>query len=297
MKFLNQITEITMKIAKGMIAIFAIKLTLILAVFTFNACSSEDVETSQNNETAFSDALDLSMSNINSIGVFNTNGAMTRTDGSTKTLHLVKEDEQTFNDITFLNSVTDFESLVGVKNERNLTLIEENPIDVNNLLGTYIIDEQPIIDALQPSIQEARNYLINVHHFTNQGIDQMIIDEGGTEEDLVPFVMILTSQEQEQSSASITFNKSLNLFVNSAYAQQQQHNVITWTEVGICVLGAIGVDLGAALGPEVGGKVDKWKMKALTKLFGKVVSRFLGPVGVALAVVSFGTCLAAAYVN
>ena len=297
MKIFSQINGITMKVAKGMVAIFTIKLVLFLAVFTFNACSSEDVEASDNNSAEFKNALDLSMSNVNNIGVFNTNGPMMRSLGSTKTLHLVNDNGQTFSNTDFLNSVTDLQSLVSVQNDRHLTLTQ-TPLNTNDILATYTIDEQPIVDALQPTIQEARNYLIAEHNFTNQEIDQMIIDKNGTEDDLVPFVMILTSQEQTPNNNSVAFNKSINLFINSAFAQEvQQPNTITWTEVGACALAALGADILVSLPGHSGGKLDKWKRKALLKLFGKVASRLLGPVGVAVAVISFGTCLAAAYTN
>lgn len=295
MKFLNQITEITMKIAKGMIAIFAIKLTLILAVFTFNACSSEDVEVSDNNSAEFQNALDLSMSNLNSIGVFNTNGAILRTNGDAKTLHLVNDNGQTFSNTDFLNSVTDLQSLVTVRNDRNLTLVDQNPIDINDILATYTIDEQPIIDALQPAIQEARNYLYG-KGFTDQEINNDILSEwNGSEEHLVPFVMYLQSYENSSEYvASNTVNYS-NIFFNTTYAQVvQQPNTIaelTPDEIWGCVKSSVTAGVGSLITIGTLQGLRKVGIKVLAKAFSKLLAKFAGPIGVAIMVADFGFCL------
>ncbi len=69
---------------------------------------------------------------------------------------------------------------------------------------------------------------------------------------------------------------------------------LRWMEVSSCAAAAIGADILYALAAEGGGKSDKWKKKAIKKLFGKIASRFLGPIRVAIAVVSFGTCITGA---
>lgn len=65
---------------------------------------------------------------------------------------------------------------------------------------------------------------------------------------------------------------------------------LTWGDVGKCAAAAVGADLLWSLTTSDVG-VGGWKRKALVKAFGKVASRFLGPIGVAIAVVSFSLCL------
>ena len=56
-----------------------------------------------------------------------------------------------------------------------------------------------------------------------------------------------------------------------------------------CAMVAIGADALWALG---GSTASTWTAAAMTKAFTSVAKRFLGPIGVAIAVVSFGVCLA-----
>ncbi len=63
---------------------------------------------------------------------------------------------------------------------------------------------------------------------------------------------------------------------------------LTWGEVGTCALGALGVDSGWALG---GSNATAWTMLSIRKAFTTMAKRFLGPIGVALAVGSFSFCL------
>ena len=56
-----------------------------------------------------------------------------------------------------------------------------------------------------------------------------------------------------------------------------------------CAAIAIGADALWALG---GSSASAWTAAAMTKAFTAVAKRFLGPIGVAIAVVSFGVCMA-----
>lgn len=64
---------------------------------------------------------------------------------------------------------------------------------------------------------------------------------------------------------------------------------LTWGEVGWCIAAGIGADALYSLAISGG---TTWSAAALTTVFSRVASRFLGPIGVAIAVVSFGVCLA-----
>lgn len=56
-----------------------------------------------------------------------------------------------------------------------------------------------------------------------------------------------------------------------------------------CAISAIGVDAIWALG---GSSLSTWTAAAMAKSFSAIAKRALGPVGVAIAVVSFGLCIA-----
>jgi hypothetical protein len=64
---------------------------------------------------------------------------------------------------------------------------------------------------------------------------------------------------------------------------------INGDEVLACALGAIGADALFAFGAST---ATSWTAAAVAKAFGAVAKRFLGPVGVAIALVSFGICIA-----
>ena len=64
---------------------------------------------------------------------------------------------------------------------------------------------------------------------------------------------------------------------------------LSWAEVGNCALVAIGAD---ALYSLAFSGASSWGVAAMTKAFTSVAKRFLGPIGVAIAVVSFGLCIA-----
>jgi len=55
-----------------------------------------------------------------------------------------------------------------------------------------------------------------------------------------------------------------------------------------CAMIAIGADVLWALG---GSAASTWSIAMMTRAFGAVAKRFLGPIGVAIAVVSFGLCI------
>jgi hypothetical protein len=88
---------------------------------------------------------------------------------------------------------------------------------------------------------------------------------------------------QAEASQSISFNYS-SIFVNSASAEQLDAN-----DYIACATMAIGADVLWALGTS---GASTWTVPLMTKAFGAVAKRVLEPIGVAIAVVSFGVCLA-----
>ena len=79
--------------------------------------------------------------------------------------------------------------------------------------------------------------------------------------------------------------KYKKLKINSEESLQSRMN--PWLE---CALIALGADALWALG---GSAASAWTAAAMTRAFTAVAKRFLGPIGVAIAIVSFGICMAA----
>lgn len=140
---------------------------------------------------------------------------------------------------------------------------------------SFTVPLNQVQQTLNPLIVEARAYL-HARGLTDPEIDQMIIDEGGQEVDLVPFATTLA--EYEKSGTGFTGMNYMSIFGNAAYAG----------DVGHCAMVALGVDALWALG---GSNASSWSKAAIKKAFGAVAKRFLGPVGVAIAVTSFALCL------
>ena len=75
---------------------------------------------------------------------------------------------------------------------------------------------------------------------------------------------------------------------NEVNSKPIMKNNLETNEVLDCALAAIGADALFAFG---GSTATAWTAAAVTKAFSAVAKRFLGPVGVAIAVVSFGICI------
>ncbi|KFF75609.1 hypothetical protein HX13_05705 [Chryseobacterium sp. P1-3] len=86
-----------------------------------------------------------------------------------------------------------------------------------------------------------------------------------------------------------TFTGFARIVSQTGSTIQKSTNTLTWGEVGECAAVAIGADALWALG---GSSAATWGAAALTRAFTAVAKRFLGPIGVAIAVVSFGVCIA-----
>ncbi|NCF42202.1 MAG: hypothetical protein GWP32_04835 [Bacteroidetes bacterium] len=258
------------KFAKGMFAIFTLKLMIFGTVFIVQSCSSES-ETQNPNSEEFINSVAKSMFNINSIPL--SNNLFLRTDEISSTIYLTKDPEQSFDDSETLNSIESIEGLVNISNQYELELSES--IDGNDeVIKTYSIPEQPIIDSFEPSIQSAKNYLYSLG-FSDLEIETEL--QGSEESNLVIAVMGLIDAEN-QNSGSITFNYN-DLFGQSAHAMAMPQD---WYD---CLLRSVGIDAVVEL---FNGKVTKTIAK---KAIRKIVSRTLGWVGAAIAVYQYGDCM------
>jgi len=142
--------------------------------------------------------------------------------------------------------------------------------------GTFedslLISEEESLEALNPLIQDSKKYLYG-KGFTESEIQEMLAENNVDESALVPFVLILMEGEEYQLNNNI---QPLSRQVN-----------IDWGRVGKCAMEAVGADLIYSFNQSA---TKTWSKVILKKTFKTVASRVLGPVGVAIAVISFSIC-------
>lgn len=141
---------------------------------------------------------------------------------------------------------------------------------------------------LVPLVEEAKLYLID-KGFTRDEITEMLNEEGVSEIELIPYVMILSSYEDGASYASNRIEKFdfSKLFFTEAIAGD-----LTRNDYIRCAIVAIGADAIYALGTS---NAKTWKKAAMKKAFKAVAQRMLGPIGVSFAVITFGVCISEAW--
>ena len=216
------------KFAKGMFAIFTIKLLFFSLIFLIQACQTDEHEFDNIEQKLalqkFQNLIKESTVNIGKI--------------------VEKQNE-------FLAKGVSSEKInETLESEAKLTL---NPIvnGTKELLSTFNISEYDLLKDFDDS-NDPRIAIIGI--------------------------VLLASQDKSGNSTAMNFSQ---LFVNPMHAQSLE-------DAGKCAAAAIGADLLYSLAE---GGASKWTKKALTKLVKKVASRFLGPIGVGIAVVSFGLCI------
>lgn len=258
------------KFVKGMIAIITLKLLFFSVLFVVQSCT-EDSETKTSESQEFINSIDKSLSRFNKIPL--SDNVFPKVDDTSTTIYLTKYPEQIFDDVETLNSVESIEGLINISTQYELELSES--IDVNDeVIKSYSIPLQPIIDSFQPSIQSAKNYLYNLG-FSDLEIESEL--QGSEESNLVIAVMALIDAENQYES-SIGFNYD-SLFGQNAHAMTISQN---WYD---CLLRSVGIDAVIEL---FNGKVTKLIAK---KAIRKIVSRTIGWVGAAVAIYEYGSCM------
>lgn len=291
MKKTNQFNEITSRVAKGMIAIFSIKLLLFSGIFIFQSCTTENDASDVENQVR-QDFLG-SMNQIS-----NTLNNLTFTTSAIQNKSLRTDGMISSNDFRLINNtpnenlnLSNFNEVAERVNSGDVILSNEQECFERNgeiVCLTVQIDEEEVLSSIEPAIQEAKNVLYT-KGYTDQDINEMLSEEGAQEEDLVPVVMSLLALDEQENNLASNNLVSYNFFFNSAHAYQ---GGIDWGEVGNCAAAALGINAITSFASLQGSGSDRWKRKAITKLIGKVASRFLGPVGVAITIGSFALCMA-----
>jgi hypothetical protein len=141
-------------------------------------------------------------------------------------------DEEIINDM--IDNINNLNDLIQTKTNHNLLTqydfsetnddndtsddSAENSVDYNpeDCLALIEIPLQPVSDALDPTVQNARNYLIQEYQYTNQEIDALISLENGQEEDLILLVMAMINAENISTDSAFNY---MSLFGTTAHAQ------------------------------------------------------------------------------
>lgn len=206
--------------------------------------------------------------------------------------------------IIFLNQSCQTEETIDLNKEQTLINFENQLYKSKPILNNFI-KENNLIDDKKRKMSYSKEMELEASKTVNPLIDSSIeliksygitsseISEhfnGLSDERLVLVGMILYASEKEFEK-SISSNMPTNLFIQSTYANMNtgvMYKMPKWIE---CAVEALGVDFIFSAGVEGASKHNKWSRKALIKLIGKVGSRMLGPIGTALAVVTFIDCM------
>lgn len=248
--------------------------------FIIQSCQREQYENSDAGKAA-ANFISSVKENKNKIGsvVFGQSNSKTSRLADTEPIYLEFNGDvspQVYDMYNNTNSLEDLSNLI----DNTDAIIQYDPTDTNSNYQLNV-SVDAVTNSLNPLIIQAKNYLYT-KGFTEQSIQNMLIEQNGKEEDLIPFVMSLTHIENGGQ-----FANNYNIpFVNFAYAKLDANDYIRCA--GVAIVADVLWSLGSS-------SAASWTIGAMTKAFGAVAKRFLGPIGVAIAVVSFGVCIHEAY--
>ncbi len=178
-------------------------------------------------------------------------------------------------------AITKFKSIVIKTTPKIRSVIEKQHLLTAKGLSTNkanVKAEKEINSAIAPIISGTKE-LLRTFDLTESDLAEVFDDPNDPRISIVGLT-ILASENNEGNQIAMNFASILG---TSVYAQ-------SWGDIGRCAAAALGVDL--IYGLTDAGASAAWKRKALKKLFKKVATRILGPVGVAIAIAEFGICVA-----
>lgn len=267
-----------------MVAVFAFHMLMAGTLFLFDACkkASHDAGLSASPRSQFLSALEEHQKTIGAIAITNpaapgrSAGNRTAVVSDLENIYLEFPSDistETQGLLYNTNTIQELSNLIDYSE----AVIQYEPTATN---ADYMLQVPvaEVYDRLNPLIEESRQYLY-AKGFTSQDIQDMLTEEGGKEEDLIPFVMALV---QAENSPPISRNY-MDFFITSAHAKLDASDYVR------CAAVAIGADVLWSLS---GSSASAWTVSAMKKAFGAIAKRMLGPIGVAIAAVSFGICIA-----
>lgn len=144
--------------------------------------------------------------------------------------------------------------------------------------------------ALSDAIQESKEYLYN-KGLTDEDIEEMLAENNADESSLVVFVLVLSAIETQQlaednetcSSSFESLQPIMKIYANNGIVSKEYA-----AKVLKCAMEATGIDIISQL---QNSAIKTWSKAAIKKAFGTVIKRATGPAGVAIAIISFITCM------
>ncbi len=200
-----------------------------------------------------------------------------------------KEDENFKPNVEILSQKAYYIMLRDINKQFDLILNESKPKDISlseykmelisGKIGLPITQQNKILNATNPLI----DYSSKLAKINSISLDDLSskIEFGG----LYAPDDNLNSKYNENS-----FKVDNKLSITKSHAlNAKQVMKIDANDVLDCVLTALGADVIYALDAS---SYAAWTSAAMSKAFSTIAKRFLGPVGVAIAVVTFGICIA-----
>lgn len=177
---------------------------------------------------------------------------------------------------------------------RQLDLMFKNGNSLNNgdnneltkeYYTTVGVSESDIKQSMKQAVQKSKEFLID-RGMSNDDIIAMLEETNADETTLVPLVLAMAEYEDDAASSYTAYtNKDLgmmSIFATPAYAE------VPWQKVGKCALTAIGIDI---TGFAFTSRAVKWTKAIILRVFKSIALKAIGPVGAAVAFVSFALCM------
>lgn len=200
-----------------------------------------------------------------------------------------KEDENFKPSVEILSQKAYYIMLRDINKQFDLILNESKPKDISlseykmelisGKIGLPITQQNKILNATKPLIDYSSK-LAKINSIPLDDLSSKIAFGGLYAPD-----DNLNSKYNENS-----FKVDNKLSITKSYASNtKQVMKIDANDVLDCALTALGADVIYALDAS---SYAAWTSAAMSKAFSTIAKRFLGPVGVAIAVVTFGICIA-----
>lgn len=172
-----------------------------------------------------------------------------------------------------------FDLILNESKPKDLSLSEYKMDLITGKIGLPLAQQNKILNATKPLIDYS-SILAKINSIPLEDLSSKIAFGG-----LYAPNDNLNSKYNENSFKA---GNKLSIIKSNALNTKQIMKIDA-NDVLDCALTAIGADAIYALGAS---SITVWTSAAVTKAFSAVAKRFLGPAGVALAVITFGICIA-----
>lgn len=171
-----------------------------------------------------------------------------------------------------------FDLILNESKPKDLSLSEYKMDLIKGKIGLTLTQQNKILNATKPLIDYSTK-LAKINSIPLEDLSSKIAFGG-----LYAPNDNLNSKYNENSFKA---GNKLSIIKSNALNTKQIMKIDA-NDVLDCALASIGAD---ALWAFQGSSAASWTAAAMTKAFTSIAKRFLGPVGVAIAVVSFGLCI------